>query len=99
MATAAQPASANRLRVLMAGGDKVNLAHVSGLLSKSGYELSVVENGIQALQVLESENPPPLAVLDWTMPELNGIDVCRKMRNANRRRSTYIILLTAWNQR
>jgi PAS domain S-box-containing protein len=99
MAAAAQAVSASRLRVLMAGGDKVNLAHVSGLLAKSGYELTVVENGIAALQALESDGPPPLAVLDWTMPELNGIDVCRKMRNANRRRSTYIILLTAWNQR
>jgi PAS domain S-box-containing protein len=99
MGVAVQPALANRPRVLMAGGDKISLSHASVLLAKNGYDLVMADDGVQALQLLESEDPPPLAVLDWSMPGINGIDICRQVRRANRRRSTYIILLTAWNQR
>jgi PAS domain S-box-containing protein len=99
MGIAAQPAFATRPRVLMAGGDKISLSHVSDLLARSGYDLTVSDDGTQALATLESDDPPALAVLDWSMPGMDGIDICRQMRRANRRRSTYIILLTAWNQR
>jgi len=99
MRAAVQPALANRPRVLIAGGDAVSLNHVSGLLAKSGYDLAVAGDGVNALKLLESDDPPPLAVLDWSMPGVDGIDICRRMRHAHQRRSTYIILLTAWNQR
>ncbi len=98
MGTAAKPISESRpARVLIAEGDKISLNHVRTLLSKSGYDVAVARDGLQALELLESENPPALAVLDWTMPGLNGIEICRRLRSAGRR-STHLILLTSWNQ-
>jgi PAS domain S-box-containing protein len=94
-----QAAASRPARVLIAEGDKVSLTHLQGLLSKSGYDVVAADDGLRALQVLQSESPPALAVLDWTMPGMNGIEICRRMRNGNQRRSSYLILLTAWNQR
>lgn len=85
--------------MLVAGGGEAGLTHVTHPLSNDGYELTVAGDGLEALRALQSESPPPLAVLDWAMPGLGGIDVRRKLRHAERRRSTYIILLTRWGQR
>ncbi len=99
MGIAVQSALANRPRVLMAGVDKINLGHVSLLLAKSGYDVAVVEDGAEAVRLLESADPPPLAVLDWSIPGLDGIEICRRVRLARRQRSTYIVLLTSWAQK
>ena len=85
-------------RVLLAEGDQISLAHLRGLLSKTGYDVIVANDGVEALDLLQSDNPPSLAVLDWTMPGLNGTDVCHRLRRNRRRRSTYVILLTDWKQ-
>jgi PAS domain S-box-containing protein len=99
MGTATQPILESRqARVLIAEGDKISLTHVRTLLSKSGYDVTVARDGLHALELLESENPPTLAVLDWTMPGLNGIEICRRLRSGKQRRSTHVILLTSWNQ-
>lgn len=86
-------------RVLLAAGDKIALVHMRELLAKIGYEVEAVENGNDALRALRSDEPPTLAVLDWTMPGVSGLDACRQLRDAPRRRQSYLILLTAWNQR
>jgi PAS domain S-box-containing protein len=99
MGVAVQPALANRPRVLMAGADKISLSHVSSLLAKSGYDLVIAEDGAQVLQLLESANPPPLAVLDWSIPGISSAEICRRLRRTSRRRSTYIVLLTSWTQK
>jgi len=85
-------------RVLLAEGDQISLAHLRGLLSKIGYDVIVANNGVEALNLLQSDNPPSLAVLDWTMPGLNGTDVCDRLRRNRQRRSTYVVLLTDWKQ-
>ena len=53
---------------------------------------------LQALAILESEDPPSLALVDWDMPGIDGLEICRRLRCGNRRRSTYVILLTPWSQ-
>ena len=99
MGTATKPIlESHPARVLVAEGDKISLNHVRTLLTKSGYDVTVARDGLHALELLESKNPPTLAVLDWTMPGLNGIEVCRRLRSADRPRSTHVILLTPWNQ-
>jgi PAS domain S-box-containing protein len=94
-----QAAASRPARVLVAEGDRVSLTHLQGLLSKSGYDVVTANDGLQALELLQSESAPSLAVLDWIMPGMNGIEICRRMQNGNHRRSSYLILLTAWNQR
>lgn len=60
-----------------------------------GYEVISVKSGTEALSILEQEDHPNLAVLDWVMPGMDGIDVCRIIREKNRAGYVYIILLTA----
>jgi len=98
MGTSYQPASGRPAQVLLAEEDKVSLSHLQDLLGKSGYDILVADDGLRAVAVLQSENPPALAILDWTMPGLSGIEICRRLRDANQRRFTYILLLTRWNQ-
>jgi len=48
-------------------------------LTMWGYDVVVAENGNVALQILQSEDPPRLALLDWMMPDMNGVEICRKV--------------------
>ena len=85
-------------RVLLAEGDQISLIHMQGLLGRTGYDVIVAKDGLEALERLQAENPPSLAVLDWTMPGLSGTDICQRLRTDRQRRSTYVVLLTDWKQ-
>jgi len=65
------------------------------LLKKWGYDAVSAVNGKQALELLSRDDPPRLAILDWMMPELDGVEVCRRVREQNREPYIYILLLTA----
>jgi len=54
-------------------------------------------HGKAALDMMGAEDPPPMAVLDWVMPELTGPEVCRRVRETLREPYTYILLLTSKN--
>ena len=81
---------------------KLLLAEDSGMirlllhrvLTTEGYEVVFAENGEEALRVLEAPDAPPIALLDWMMPGLDGLEVCRRVRAAGREPYVYIILLT-----
>lgn len=62
-----------------------------------GHSVIAVGDGAEALRVLQSADYPPLAILDWMMPTLDGIEVCRRLRQASPMHSIYLILLTARN--
>ncbi len=85
-------------RVLVAQADQVSLAHLRGLLDKSGYQVLTVVDGKQTLSMLQSPDAPSLAVIDWMMPGLTGLEICREIRQGNQRRSTYVILLMPWSE-
>ncbi len=85
-------------RVLLAEGDEVISSHLRSLLRKSGYEVTIAKDGVAALAMLEAGNPPSLALLDWNMPGMGGLEICRRLRISQQRRSTYIILLAPWSQ-
>jgi two-component system cell cycle response regulator len=61
------------------------------------FELTVTEDGISALAHLQEEDGPLLAILDWVMPGMTGIDVCRELRAQRRTAGIYVILLTVRN--
>jgi phosphoserine phosphatase RsbU/P len=82
-------------RILIAEDEAVTRRLLEGLTSSWGYDVAAVEDGEAALAVLQSDNPPELALLDWVMPGLQGPDICRLVRQQNSRTPTYIILLTA----
>lgn len=83
------------MRILIAEDDSVSRRLLELTLVKWGYDIVSAVDGLQAWAELQKENAPHLAILDWMMPGLDGIDVCRKVRENPSTRGLYIILLTA----
>jgi diguanylate cyclase (GGDEF)-like protein/PAS domain S-box-containing protein len=83
------------MRVLIAEDDMVSRRVLEATLVTWGHEVVVACDGNAALAVLESTNAPPLAILDWMMPGMDGVDVCLRARRSASAKPTYIILLTA----
>lgn len=81
------------MKVLVADDDITSLEILDGVITKSGYESVRENNGYSALEILRSKNAPRLAVLDWIMPGLEGLEVCRKIKKENP--AVYIILITS----
>ncbi len=83
------------MKILIAEDDSGSRRLLEATLKRWGYEVFVAADGEQAWQQLMSPGAPPLMILDWLMPGLDGVEVCRKARADKRLRSCYIILLTA----
>ncbi|MGH9713453.1 MAG: GGDEF domain-containing protein [Candidatus Acidiferrales bacterium] len=86
-------------RILIAEDDPVSRRVLQTFLLKWGYDIIIAEDGTQALAILERQDFPRLAVLDWMMPGLEGTQVCERIRKVRNRAYTYILLLTARNQK
>ena len=68
------------------------LAHY---LKNWGFHVTSCRDGLEAATILEGENAPALALIDWMMPGLEGVEICRRVRNhPSRRPYIYLILLT-----
>jgi diguanylate cyclase (GGDEF)-like protein len=87
------------MRALVADDDRTTTAIVSRALSDYGLDVTIAHDGAAAWEQLNSLQPPSLAVVDWTMPGLDGIELCRRVRVTPRLTGTYIILLTARDRR
>lgn len=82
------------MRILIAEDDPMSGFLLKTTLTNWGHDVTATVDGSQALEILQSDDPPPIAVLDWMMPVLDGSDVCRKLRASSRAASVYIIMLT-----
>jgi two-component system cell cycle response regulator len=87
------------MKLLVADDDPLHRALLQEFLGIWGYEVVLAQDGNQAWQILQENEPPSLAILDWMMPGINGTEVCQKTRALKDRAYTYILLLTARNQR
>jgi two-component system cell cycle response regulator len=83
------------VKILVADDDAVSRRLMERILQQCGYEVIAVENGRQAVYELAREGGPRLALIDWMMPELDGPNVCRKIRNRHDDLYVYILLLTS----
>jgi len=83
------------MKVLIAEDDAISRRMLEAFLVKWGYEVVVATQGEEAWGVLQGNDPPKLAVLDWMMPGKDGIELCRGVRQRKGRAYTYILLLTA----
>ena len=81
-------------RILIAEDDKMTRIILRQQLKKWGYDILEAENGQQAYEILTADNPPSIAILDWIMPEMSGIEVCKQLENDDQNK-TYIIVLTS----
>ena len=82
------------MKILLAEDDPLYARLLQRLL-EGEYEVGLARDGVEAWEALQAENPPQLAVLDWLMPRMDGIEVCRRVRQRPEMASTYMILLTS----
>jgi diguanylate cyclase (GGDEF)-like protein len=83
------------MRILIADDDSVSRRLLEAKLVKWGYDVCETRDGNGAWEALQGEEPPRIAILDWMMPGIDGVEICRRMRREAREPYTYIILLTA----
>jgi two-component system cell cycle response regulator len=86
------------VRVLIADDDAMARLILASQLERLGHEVVAVPDGRSAVATLDAANAPRMAILDWNMPELDGIAVCRWVRARAAQRYTYVALLTARSQ-
>lgn len=83
------------MKILIAEDNAFSRTLLKKTLTKAGYDVVAAENGDVAWEILQQDDPPKLALLDWMMPGLSGVDLCRKVREVDTPIPVYIILLTA----
>ena len=86
---------ATRVRILLADDDDVSRHILKATLSRWGFDVVTAVDGEQAWQILEGADTPRLAILDWMMPGMDGVDVCRKVREQLTGPYIYMLLLTS----
>jgi len=82
------------IRILVADDEPNQLELLTFNLTQADYEVIRAEDGQQALDMID-EHRPDLAIIDWMMPEMSGIDVCRTLRSRSETKRLPIIILSA----
>ncbi len=83
------------MRILLADDDQVSLHILQGALARWGFDVVTASDGTEAWQLLQEEEAPRLAILDWMMPGMDGVEVCQKVREQSTGPYIYILLLTS----
>jgi len=83
------------VRILIADDDRMSTLMLARTLEQWGYDVVVVYDGVAAWECIVSDDPPALAILDWMMPGLDGIELCTRIRATTLKTPVYVILLTA----
>lgn len=82
------------LRIILADDDLLMRDLLQTVLSAYGHEVEVFQNGAEAWAAFE-ERPSAMVVLDWEMPEMDGLEVCRRIRKHEDGAATYVLMITA----
>jgi len=91
--------SADPNQILIAEDHYVSRHLLERNLSNWGFSVVSAEDGEAALKILAADNAPPIAILDWMMPKLDGVEVCQRVRALKDRPYVYLLLLTAKSQK
>jgi two-component system cell cycle response regulator len=87
------------MRVLLADDDDFYRHYVCSALERWGYEIVTASEGNEAARILQGAAPPQIAILDWMMPGMNGVEICSHVRQQIKDVYVYIILITSKNQK
>jgi len=82
------------VKILIAEDEFTTRMLVQVSLENWGYRVESVANGHEAWSILRQKVAPNIAILDWEMPELDGLEVCRRVKEMGSENPPYIILLT-----
>jgi len=83
------------MRVLIVEDDRSTRRLLAGLIESWGRTAVLAENGQQALAAFDTGDAPQLVLLDWMLPDVNGLELCRKVRTLGGPVPPHIIMLTS----
>jgi len=83
------------MKILIAEDDLTSRTVLTEMLIKHGYEVTATVNGAEAWLAMQQPDAPLIAILDWMMPEIDGLEVCRRVRALKSDQPPHIIILTA----
>ena len=86
------------MKVLVADDDALMRLLLSRVLAASGYEVILAANGQEAWELLQTKDAPSLAILDWVMPGIDGVELCSRVRSRKDCPYVYILLFTSKNK-
>jgi CheY-like chemotaxis protein len=82
-----------QIPIVVAEDDLVSRTLISGLMEKWGFKAVITQDGHEAMAALRAEQGPTIALLDWMMPGMDGLQVCRRVRESEK--MVYVIMLTS----
>lgn len=82
------------MKILIAEDEYTTRLMVQVSLEKWGYKVESAVDGKEAWSLMKKQEPPDIAILDWEMPEMDGIEVCLRIKELERKNPVYVILLT-----
>jgi sigma-B regulation protein RsbU (phosphoserine phosphatase) len=83
------------VKALIAEDDVPFREALESMVAQWGYQVVGATDGLEAWQAFQAEEPPRLAVIDWVMPRMDGLELCRQVRATPRLSGVYLLLLTA----
>ncbi|MEZ5360216.1 MAG: response regulator [Candidatus Zixiibacteriota bacterium] len=83
------------MNILFAEDDAVSRKLVESYLNKWGHTAFLAEDGQQAIEIFDANPYIHLAILDWMMPNVDGVEVCRRLKKHPSQRCIYVVMLTA----
>lgn len=83
------------MKILIAEDETISRHLLESTLRRWGYEVVVAQDGSEAWRLLQADERPSIAILDWIMPGLDGKEVCRRLRGLPPDSYVYVFLLTA----
>ena len=83
------------MRILIVEDELVSCEALKLNLESWGHQVEICRDGSEAWAALQKPDAPKLAILDWMMPEMDGVELCRRVRTLEHGKSLYLILLTS----
>jgi len=82
------------MKVMTVEDEPISRRVLENFLREWGYEVISTSNGMEAWEIIRSPNAPSLVISDWMMPNMDGVELCEKIRGMEKDQYTYFILLT-----
>ncbi|MEI7835911.1 MAG: response regulator transcription factor [Planctomycetota bacterium] len=87
------------MRVMIADDDPTYLTLLESLLAEWDFQTVLARDGAEALAIMARPDAPSLLLLDWQMPEVDGFEVTKSVRNRSRNSEPYILIVTSDDDR
>ncbi len=83
------------MKIVIAEDDPVSMHVLKRTINYWGHEILAVPDGAQAWAAMKTWGVPDIALIDWEMPRISGIELCEMIRNDPEKKNIYVILLTS----